>query len=74
MGEPAEKRYQVVTADRQGVFMFSLVDTRSGATVLEEGHPLDYYFAAAAMLDRGLTLPQTRELLAIRPIPKKCCG
>jgi hypothetical protein len=71
---PAGRRYRVATTDRHGLFAFSLVDTRSGVTVLPEGQPLDYYFAAAAMLERGLTLTQARALLAVRPIPKKCCG
>lgn len=69
-----EDRYRVVTAERHGQFVFSLLDTVSGDVLFDEGKPLDYYFAAAAMLKGGTSLEETRRLLAVRPIPKKCCG
>ena len=71
VSEPA-KRYQVATTERHGVFYFSLVDTVDGAVMLEEGQDLSYYFDAASMLNSGLTPAETRQLLAVRPIGKKC--
>lgn len=66
------KRFEVATSERHGVFYFSVVDAASGEVVLEEGQELSYYFDGAAMLNSGLALEETRHLLAVRPIGKKC--
>lgn len=66
------RRYQVITRDAQGIFRFSLLDSLNQETVFEEGQPLDFYFAAANMLERGLPLEEVRELMAVRPASKKC--
>jgi hypothetical protein len=66
------RRFHVATTERHGVFYFSVVDSTNGELVLEEGQELSYYFDGAAMLNSGLGLEATRELLAVRPIGKKC--
>lgn len=65
-------RYQVQSRERHGYFEHFLVDVESGAVLLEPGADLSYYFDAAAMLNRGLSVEEVLNLLSSRPISKKC--
>ncbi|MBL8472305.1 MAG: hypothetical protein KF778_22050 [Rhodocyclaceae bacterium] len=65
-------RYRVHSRECPGYIEHLLIDAESGAVVLEPGADLGYYFDAAAMLNRGLSVEEVLNLLSTRPISKKC--
>ncbi|HEY9191351.1 MAG TPA: hypothetical protein VIO81_00620 [Methyloversatilis sp.] len=66
------RRYQVRSRVEAAGWVHEVFDSTTGAAVLEAHPDLSWCFDGAAMLESGLGVDETLELLAIRPIGKKC--
>lgn len=66
------RRYEVRSREEIAGWLHEVVDTHSDATVLGPEPDLSWCFDGAAMLESGLTIDETLELLAVRPISRKC--
>jgi hypothetical protein len=66
------RRFQVRSREDNGRWLHEVFDATTGETVLDPHPELSWCFDAAAMLESGLAVGEALELLAVRPVSKKC--
>ena len=66
------KRYQVRSRSEHNFWLHEVFDSQTGEAVLEANTDLSWCFDGAALLESGLGIDETLELLAVRPVIRQC--
>jgi hypothetical protein len=68
----SDKRYQVRSRSEHNFWLHEVFDSTTGLAVLEPNTDLSWCFDGAALLESGLSIDETLELLAVRPVKRPC--
>ena len=67
-----DRRYQVRSRSEHNFWQHEVFDSTTGLAVLEPNTDLSWCFDGAALLESGLSVDETLELLAVRPVIRQC--
>lgn len=68
----SDKRYQVRSRSEHNFWQHEVFDSTTGLAVLEPNTDLSWCFDGAALLESGLSIDETLELLTVRPVIRQC--
>ncbi|WP_374340458.1 hypothetical protein [Methyloversatilis sp.] len=66
------KRYQVRSRSEHNCWLHEVFDSTTGEAVLAPNTDLAWCFDGAALLESGLGIDETLELLSVRPVVRQC--